>query len=69
MIKFIKKIIEQYITCKHEEYTVIRKIFCGFDDYNKTPKWLERRKCLKCNREYYSDYFIEYGKERHYTKD
>lgn len=67
MIKrFIQKIVKQYITCKHEKYTVVRKIMCP----SKTPKpkWMERRKCEICGREYYSDYFFEYGKERHYVK-
>ena len=67
-MKFIKRIIEQYITCKHEDYEVIRKIICLENNGDFKSKWMERRRCKVCSREYYSDYFYEYGKKRHYIK-
>ena len=67
MVKdFIKKLIKQYITCKHEKYKVVREIWCPTDNYKN--KYLEKRRCKKCDRLYYSDYFYKYGKERHYIK-
>lgn len=65
MIEFLKKLFIQYITCKHEKYTVLRKITC-FDNF--TPKYFERRICKICGREYYSDYFYEIGKKRIYLQ-
>jgi hypothetical protein len=67
MKNFLKRIIKQYITCKHTDYDVIRKIMCP-DNRPKT-KWMEKCKCKECGRIYYSDYFYEYGKERHYVKN
>ena len=57
----------QYFTCKHDKYIVIKKISCPSDITKQ--KWLEKRKCEICDKEYYSDYFYEYGSERHYTKN
>lgn len=66
MIKYIKSLIVKYIICKHTSYSVIRKIMYPFD--SNRMKYFERRKCNSCGREYYSDYFYEYGSERHYVK-
>ena len=61
----IKKLIDQYITCKHEDFTVLRQIYCG--DRFGIVEYVDRRKCNKCGREYYSDWYIEVDGERHYS--
>ena len=61
MLNKIKKLIEQYITCYHNKYTVIRKIYAGFKcGY---PVYFERRKCELCGREHYSNYYVKVKKE------
>ena len=39
MKDFIKRLIKQYITCKHTDYEVIRKIYCGTNNFHKI-KWM-----------------------------
>lgn len=61
----IKKLIKQYITCKHEDFTVIRQIW--FDSKHGLVEYIDRRKCNTCGREYYSDFYIEVDGIRHYS--
>ena len=55
----IKKLIKQYITCKHKDYKVIRKIYTFKFMYEK-PVMLDRRECKSCDRKYYSNYYINF---------
>jgi hypothetical protein len=56
MIRFLKNLIQKYITCNHEDYKVIKKISA-----NKpfVPRYFEKRRCLKCDIIYKSAYFID----------
>ena len=65
MRKYIKKIIKQYITCKHEKFTVIREIYSGVIKYDNAI-YFDRRKCNMCGREYYSKYFYWINRKRIY---
>jgi hypothetical protein len=60
----IKGIIKQYITCRHPNKVVIRKIMCA--DTRIKTKWMEKFECDECKRNFYGKYFYEYGNERHY---
>ena len=61
-MKKIRKLIKQYITCKHEEYVVMREIMCPHNGYK--PKWVDRCKCKICDREYYSEFYYQsYGEK------
>ena len=65
-MKIIKKLIKQYIICKHDDYIVIREIYCGLGMCG--TYFMERRKCENCEREYYSDYYTVIEGERYYDK-
>jgi hypothetical protein len=62
MKEFLKRIIKQYITCKHKDYKVIKEIPYGVK-YDM-PVFYEKRKCNNCGREFYSDYYIRVDKKK-----
>ena len=68
MFKFIQRKILQYIICKHTNYTVLKKIMCVDNNQTKT-KYMEKCKCNVCDRTFYSNYFYEYGNDRHFESE
>jgi transposase-like protein len=66
MIKIVKRIIRQYLTCKHSNKVVIKKIICT-DNTKIKAKWMEKFECQDCKRTFYGKYFYEYGDSRHYV--
>ena len=64
MIKLFKKLFKQYVTCKHENKKVLKKIMCPSESIK--IKWMEKFECVDCKRKTYGGYFFEYGSERHY---